>query len=38
MLKPVLEVAWQAPQCMKLLGKLTIWRAVVDWCLTGSFL
>jgi len=23
---------------MKLLGILTIWRAVVDWCLTGSFL
>jgi len=31
-------VVWQAPQCMKLLGNLTIWRAVVDWCLTGSFL
>jgi len=24
------KVVWQAPQCMKLLGNLTIWRAVVD--------
>jgi len=24
------EVVWQAPQCMKFLGNLTIWRAVVD--------
>ena len=24
------EVVWQAPQCMTLLGNLTIWRAVVD--------
>jgi len=32
------EVVWQAPQYMKLLGNLTIWRAVVDRCLTRSFL
>jgi len=37
-LKLVHEVVWQASQCMKSLGNLTIWRAVVDWCLTGSFL
>jgi len=28
--KLVHEVVWQAPQCTKLLGNLTIWRAVVD--------
>jgi len=28
--KLVHEVVWQAPQCMKLLGNLTIWCAVVD--------
>jgi len=28
--KLVHEVVWQAPQCMKLLRNLTIWRAVVD--------
>jgi len=28
--KLVHKVVWQAPQCMKLLGNLTIWRAVVD--------
>jgi len=36
--KLVHEVVWQAPQSMKLLGNLTIWRVVVDRCLTGSFL
>jgi len=30
--KVVHEVVWQAPQCMKSLGNLTIWRAVVDRC------
>jgi len=38
MLKFVHNVAWQCSECMKLLGNLTIWRAVVDWCLTGTFL
>jgi len=49
MLKLVHEVAWQFAknlwmklfgklQCMKLLGNLTIWRAVAEWCLTGSSL
>jgi len=28
--KLVHEIVWQAPQCMKLLGNLTIWRAVVE--------
>jgi len=28
--KLVHEVVWQAPQCMKLIGNLTIWCAVVD--------
>jgi len=27
-----------APHYMKLLGNLTTWRAVLDWCLAGSFL
>jgi len=35
MLKLVHEVAWQARQCMKLLGNLTVCRVVVDWCSTG---
>jgi len=30
MLKLVHEVVQQSPQCMKLLGNLKIWRAVVD--------
>jgi len=28
--KLVHGVVWQTPQCMKLLGNLRIWRAVVD--------
>jgi len=36
--KLVHEVVWQAPQFMNLHGNLTIWRAVVDGCLIGSFL
>jgi len=31
--KLVHEVVWQAPQSTSLLGNLTIWCAVVDWCL-----
>jgi len=37
---PTVCVACQnfAPHCMKLLGNLTIWRAVLDYYLAGSFL
>ena len=34
-LKLVHEVFWQAPQYIKLLGNLTIWRAVLNWWLFG---
>jgi len=33
---PIVCIAF-APQWMKLLGNLTIWHRVLDWCLAGSF-
>ena len=38
-LRTVCVACWNfAPHCMKLLGNLTIWPTVLDWCLAVSFL